>query len=366
MNKKYIALGLIAVMAIGVGGVIRNAKSKGNVYAEVVENVVAVEVDTVKTSTISDVVYTIGQTEPGSTYNVNGLANGTVKSTKFNVGDEVNKGDVLFTVDMEAFNADKDSKLLQAENGVNSAKTSYEDALKQYNDKKLLFDNGAASEYELTGYKMKSDNAKSTYDNAVASLNSAKKTYNTQSKNYVITSPVDGIVTGKTVEVGSMANSQSGYKIITKGKMKISGSITSKYINGIKEGQEVLINISTLGKEYTGTVASISYSSKTGSYPIEIALNEQDDMIKQGMYSELWITLGENENSVVIPREALLTSEGENYVFVINDNVAEKVIVQTGLKDKENIEIISDIALGDTVVTKGKEYLKQGEKVLVK
>jgi RND family efflux transporter MFP subunit len=308
MNKKYIALGLIVISIIGIGTVIKSKANKSDAYANEIEKRIAVEVDTVYTSTIADVVYTIGKTEPGSIYTVNGLVNGTVKSTKFNVGDEVKKGDVLFTIDVEAFSADKNAKLTQSENGVSSAKSSYEDALKQYESKKLLFENGAVSEFELSSYKNKLENAKNALDNAVSSLNSANKSYNTQSKNYIITSPVDGLITSKTVEVGSMASNQTGYKIITTGNMKITGSITSKYINEIEEGQDVKININTLNKEFDGSVASISYSSQTGSYPIEVAISEQDDMIKQGMYSELWITLNTNDNAVVIPREVLLSS----------------------------------------------------------
>ena len=64
---------------------------------------------------------------------------------------------------------------------------------------------------------------------------------------------------------------------------------------------------------------------------------------------------------IVIDRDAVISKEGETYVFVDDNGTAVKKIVETGIDDGTSIQILSGINEGDMVVVKGQTYLSEGD-----
>ncbi|KPK67245.1 hypothetical protein AMJ87_13640, partial [candidate division WOR_3 bacterium SM23_60] len=71
------------------------------------------------------------------------------------------------------------------------------------------------------------------------------------------------------------------------------------------------------------------------------------------------VNLGEEEDVIAIPKDALLDS----YVFVVNDSTAERRDVVVGLVGDKTVEIVTGIAEGENVVVIGQQRLAGGEKV---
>lgn len=371
-KSKMIACAVIAGIVIFTGmGMSKthngaNGGAEGSMEIKNAADQVPVTVASAKQGSISDEIYTIGQAAPSSTYNVNAKASGEVGRVYFEVGDEVGKGDVLFTVDMDSFNIDRDKNIAQLSNGVEQAKMAYDNALKIYQDKKKLFESGAVSDYDLDSARINSENAKISYDNALKNLNSTSSAYSEQTENYVIKSPVSGVVTQRSVDEGMFASSQNGFTIIVKDSMVIEASIASKYVNSVKPGQKVDIYVNTLDRTYSGEVASVSYSAKKGSYPVEISISDDDKRIQPGMYAEISIQTGSKEGAVLIPRAAVMSEGPQDYVYVVDDSSeACKTPVKMGISNEGMVEIAKGISAGDKVVVEGKEFLDDGKLVMV-
>ena len=371
-KSKIIVCAILAGIVIFTG--MGMAKTKGgpeNAKADSMEiknaaDQVPVTVELAKQGAIADELYTIGQAAPSSTYNVNAKASGEVGRVNFDVGDTVRKGDVLFTVDMDSLNIDRDKNIAQLSNGVEQAKIAYDNALKTYGDKKILFESGAVSDYDLDNARISADNAKISYDNALKNLNSTNSSYAKQSESYVIKSPVSGVVTKRSVNPGMFATSQDGFTVIVKDSMVIEGSIASKYVNSVKPRQKASIYVNTLDRTYSGEVASVSYTAKKGSYPVEISISDDDKRIQPGMYAEISIQTGSNEGAVLIPKSAVISEGSKDYVYVVDEsNTAHRTPVDIGISNNGVVEITEGISSGEHVVVEGKEFLDDGKLVML-
>ena len=84
-----------------------------------------------------------------------------------------------------------------------------------------------------------------------------------------------------------------------------------------------------------------------------------------GMFAQVSFRTNVSEDAVVVPTEAILTSGGEQYVFVVEDGVARYQPVQTGLTGSGVTEVTEGLEDGQQLVTVGQEYLSDGEAVRI-
>jgi hypothetical protein len=71
------------------------------------------------------------------------------------------------------------------------------------------------------------------------------------------------------------------------------------------------------------------------------------------------------EDRILVPRIALVSDKGEDVVYVERDGVAERIVVEIGLSDDAQAEILSGISPGDRIVVKGQRSLQHGQAVRV-
>ena len=87
--------------------------------------------------------------------------------------------------------------------------------------------------------------------------------------------------------------------------------------------------------------------------------------VRPGDFAEVRIVTEQRENRVLVPRVALVSDKGEDVVYVVRDDVAERVAVDLGLSDDEQAEVISGIEAGDLIVVKGQRSLQHGQTVRI-
>lgn len=371
MNKKWIIVG-IAIVAIVV--VIIAIKPKKVIKADDSALEMGLEAETATTISseivtkgdIDETVFTIGSIDPVETFNVTAKMAGDVKATYFEIGDRVSKNDILFEMNQDAFDVSKNQTVTQQKNALDQSKDSLKQAEDAYNDQNQLFESGATSQSVLDNAKTALENAQRAYENAKVNYNSSLSTLNEQLDNYVQRSPVDGIVVDKTISKDMYATSQNGYTIIPESQFIVNASITSKYVKSVKKGQEASIYVNTLDKTYTGEVISVSEVGQQGSYPVELSIQGDEDLMS-GLYSEIKITTHQLEQVPVISKSALLLEGKDHYIFRIKaDNTVEKIAVITGAESDDKVEILQNLNLGDQIVVLGKEYLSENDKVVIK
>jgi membrane fusion protein (multidrug efflux system) len=121
------------------------------------------------------------------------------------------------------------------------------------------------------------------------------------------------------------------------------------------------------GKTFEGKVSLVypDLDTRMRTRAAEVKLDAPVDLIP-GMFARLKLTLQTAAEAVAVPTDAVLVlPNGEKVAFVLKDGKAQRRVVKTGLEAAGQVQIVSGIQPGETVVTAGNEKLKDGMEVKV-
>lgn len=387
---------------------------------------VSVEVMAAGTGTIQNAFVYSGKVRPKEEANVIAMAAGKVATVYFEVGDRVKAGDVLFQIDttdllnnrkaleaqLEATNAQlrsaqtsvelvngasMEAQILQAKSGLAQAELAYNDMLTTYENSKKLFEAGviaksdmdkvetgmantklayemAQKSYDLMANQMPAENMKRAQD-GVAAAQAAQKAVKAQLESLdksigdtAVTTPIDGFVTSKTVTPEGIYSSAAGPAFVVSNldEVYVDVGISEQAINMVHAGDSVDVYVKTVSdKPLTGKVETVSpgASNQTGTYSVRILLPNGDGALKSGMFGEVHFSKEKKENTLILPRDAVLSSDGKSYVFLTDNGVAKQIQVETGIDTGDQVEILSGVSAGDSVIIKGQNFLNEGDKI---
>ena len=88
-----------------------------------------------------------------------------------------------------------------------------------------------------------------------------------------------------------------------------------------------------------------------------------DKNITSGSFATVSFTMGDNNNAIMIPTQAIIPEARDKKVIVYRNGVANFNIVVTGERDSARVEILKGLAVGDTVITTGLLSIKPGSKI---
>ena len=391
------------------------------------ETATAVQVQTVQLGDISTTYTYSGTVRPNQEVSVFSTLQGTVDAVYFDVGDEVTAGDVLFQMDTEALEdnlAVLQAQLAAADAGVSSAETAVElvdgasmqsqilsaqaaaqqaaltleNTRTTYENNKQLYEAGILSKTEMDQTEMGLRQAEIANDQAQQALaliteqlpeesrrqaNDGLRAAQAQKEaveaqiasaqksldDAAVTSPISGVVSSCTVTENTLMSTALGapFTIIDTSTVKLSVGVSEQLINRLHVGDPVQVTVSAASEEpFEGVIHTVSPAAgQTGTYAIEVELDNPDGLLKSGMFAEVVFTGDRSENTVILPRSAVLSDTQGDYVFVENSGTVRRADVETGIDNGDEIEITSGLSEGDRVVVKGQEYLSDGTSVTV-
>jgi len=348
---------LVLLAAAGCAGKGQAAKGQaGGAMA------VPVAVETVKRGTVVKEIVAGGQLSAVHSVVVAPKISGKVASVPVQLGSRVAASDILFTLDDAEIAAQvrqSEAALAAARARLGVAAYNRENAQKQYERYRQLYEQGAISADTFDAYILKLEQARSGEPEAAVEQAEANLAYyRNQLANTVITSPLDGVVAQCGVEVGSM---------VTPSTQAVT-FVGEEHIGKIKEGQEAKVVVPALeDRSFTGVIENLSPAAdqKTKAYTVEIGLDNPGEVLKQGMFAEVRLAVGRSEGALTVPVDALLTRSDGTAVYTVKDGVAKKTRVETGISDGSVVEIKSGLQEGDWVVVVGQQGLVDGAKVMV-
>ena len=301
-------------------------------------------------------------------------------------GDEVEAGDVICTLDMGSMIANyKAAKI-----NYNATVQSYNDQKaildaqlaqteKQVEDLKALFAIGAVAQTDVTGAELGLMQLKAQRDSALAQLEAGmqsaisgleqlEQVMEDMDDNGNVIAPVSGtLVSMSATENGYVSNTTPVAIIDSNESRKVSVMVSETLVSQILPGDEAQVVISAAGLDVTGTVSSVDRSPnyQTKLYTVSLTLPEGTEGVLAGMFADVTFHTDFSADTIVIPSEAILTSNGVNYVFVVEENTARRVAVTTGLIGSGVTEITSGLKVGQQLVIMGQAYLDDGAAVRV-
>ena len=204
---------------------------------------------------------------------------------------------------------------------------------------------------------------------ARAALASAKRQY----QNASIVSPINGIVACRNVEPGEVVSppvmpGKALLVVVDVSALKTKVNVSEKRVKAVSLGQEAGVTVDAFGGEiFHGKVSKISpvVDARNRTFEAEILIQNPGSRLKPGMFARVRLVLVRRTNVVKIPLKAVC--EGNSHVvFVAANGTAETRSVTLGISDGVDVEVISGVAMGEMVITRGNLGLENGESIVVK
>jgi HlyD family secretion protein len=193
----------------------------------------------------------------------------------------------------------------------------------------------------------------------VKSAEANVKNYSALIAKNVISSPINGVVTKKNIEVGEIVQSNvSVFSVISTSKYEIETNVPEADISKIKIGNKAKITLDAYEDDeiFYAHIISIEPAETiiegVSAYKTVLQFDKEDEKIKSGMTANMDILTDSREGVLSIPFRALITEDGK-FVEVLNeDGTIEKKTVETGMRSSDGrIEIVSGLKEGEKVVT---------------
>jgi RND family efflux transporter MFP subunit len=221
--------------------------------------------------------------------------------------------------------------------------------------------------------------AQQDLDNAVATLRSAEAT-NEANKVLLdyckIRSPFRGFVTKRWLDPGSVVTSNpivgnsnsSIFTIMDIDTVKIDINVLDRDIAKIPNVKKSIATVDVIpGREYPAFISrsAEAVTTTTRTMPVEIVIPNKDESIKPGEFSRVTLVLGENPNALTVPTEAVLRDNNGTYVYVVQDTIAKRKNVQTGVTQNGRLEILSGLDGTEQVIVIGQTFVHANGKVII-
>ncbi|TYB74304.1 efflux RND transporter periplasmic adaptor subunit [Bizionia myxarmorum] len=288
---------------------------------------------------------------------------GYVNKVHVNVGDKVNKGQLLVSIN----NADLQAKQAQVNAGITEATAAFNNAQKDYNRYQSLFSSASASQKEM-------DDMTANFEMSKARLEAAKQMKNEINAQFAysnITAPFSGTVTSKSIETGDMAN--PGVPLIsieTPGNFEVMAMVPETEISQIKKDSEVAILVKSINKNLKGKVTEVSSSAKNtgGQYLVKIALDKTDVNILSGMFVSVQFPVEKQGTTelVLIPTEAIVTNGQLSGVYTVTQSETAMLRwLRLGRTYGDQVEVLSGLSADEAYIVSSEGKLYNGAKISI-
>jgi len=270
---------------------------------------------------------------------------GIVQHIDVEEGEYVQEGDVLLQLEDEQL----EIEVLRARATMNKLKNEYERNKKLFN-KKLI----SAEAFENGRFEYESQ--KAAYELAALDLRNTK-----------IRTPIEGIVSERLIKRGTTVDQNQGvFRITDFSPLLAVLHVPEHEMSKIETAQTALIRVDARPDEqFEGYVQRISpvVDPETGTFKVTVAVEDETRRLRPGMFARIHIVYDSHQNAILIPKQAIVQEDTEEFVFTINNNVAYKKPVKTGYVNNNATEILHGLDSGDQVVTIGHTSLQDSSRV---
>jgi HlyD family secretion protein len=383
MTKRF-AIVLAAVIAVTISFMAYHQVS-GSAEAPEYATVPAVRGDVVQT------VDATGTLRAVTTVQVGSQVSGTIQSLHADFNSVVRRGQVIARLDPSLFQAQveqAEATIVRLQAEVDRARVMLDDATLKLERGRELLSAGLVPAADVDAAEATARQTEASVKAAEAQVVQARAALNQNRVNLghtIITSPVDGIVISRNVDVGqTVAASMSAPTLFVIAndltRMQVDASVDEADIGRIVQGQPASFRVDAYPSDvFTGTVAQVRLEpvvqQNVVSYVTVIDVPNTDGRLKPGMTANVTIEIARAENVVKVPNAALRfqpldagsqtrrrtpgTEVGAR-VWTLRDGQLQPVTVQTGLSDGTTSAIVGGDLRENTPVVTGAPVASTG------
>jgi membrane fusion protein, multidrug efflux system len=295
----------------------------------------------VKPSVLIDEISVSGSLQAYESVDLKNEVAGRVVSVNLPEGKFVQSGTLL----VKLFDEDLQSTLKKLQSQLAVQQQIYK------RQSELLKVNGISqNDYELTGLQL----------NTLKADIAVEKTLIRKTE---VRAPFDGVIGLRNISVGAIVTPSTLLATIrTANKLKLDFFVPEKYSSELQPGMKVKFSMSNSAKLFDATVMATEHGidDATRNLKIRAVVNSNSKELIAGAFTNVQLRLNENKNALMIPTQAIIPQEDNKILIVAREGKATFLKVKTGIRKSSTVEITDGIQAGDTVVTSGLLFLKEG------
>jgi len=363
LDRKYF-VGLSKVLSLFLPVLILGCSEKKNTAK--MDFARPVQSGTVITQSVPNFIESFGYLNSINNVDIKSQVTGKIEKCYFKEGQEVKKGDLLFSIDPRIYQAKVDELSAQLKSDLADVKT------KQYivDKDKRLAETKAMAEQDYINYLTQLEMAQATVE-----LDKATIEQNKINLDYCkITSPIDGVTGKREVDPGNIVTANSGSTLVNiksidplyadftipeKNLFRLRGSMKKNKLQVVVQIEEFEVKENKTGALYTGTLEFINneVSNKTGTIFLRAIIPNPKEELWPGQFVRVYLILNIDKNALLVPYVSVQQGLKGYYLFTIERNKAILHYVNPGLKHNDYIAITTvkknAIKPGNKVVTVG-------------
>jgi membrane fusion protein (multidrug efflux system) len=332
---------LIFLTFISCGGNAKKEAEKPKADRNAKAPAIQVEASVIKVQSISDNIEVAGSILPFESTEIHPEVSGRVVTLNVKEGAFVGKGSLLAKIN----DNDLQAQLKKLQVQLNIAQQT------ENRSSQLLKIQGISQQdYDLSLLQV--NNIKADIEIVRAAISKT-----------VILAPFSGKLGLKNISPGAFITPATIITTIGQvSQLKLQFAVPEKYGSQIKNGQNIDFTIDGSPNTYHAAVSAteISIEENSRSLSVRAIVKSQDAFLIPGAFAKIEIELGKNEKAIMIPTVAVVPQGRKKQVYLFKNGKATLADVTTGVRDSANIQVLTGLNLGDTVITTGLLFLKPG------
>lgn len=266
------------------------------------------------------------------------------------LGDAVKVGQVLIRLEDNEFenNLQLEGKRLNLELAENNLKKQ-----------KSLYDKGGVTQTELKNASIEYVNAKYASENAEI-----------QKKKMAVKVPFDGVIVEIPYHTDGVKieQSQELFKVMQYNRLLMDVKLPEKHLAEVTLDQLVQITNYNIARDtIRGIISQISpvINADTRTFQSVLQIDNKRSLLRPGMFIKAAILSEKRDNTIVIPKETIISRQDGKVVFTVENGIATEKKITTGIDNLDVIEVLSGLKVNDRLVISGFETLRNKSKVSV-
>ncbi len=303
---------------------------------------VTVETIVVEPTVLESTVDAVGTVLADASAMLRAEVPGQVVERHFEDGEQVSKGDRLFSIEATVLEAE----LNEAKANVQQSEAAYKRAQELVKDQLV-----SATEF---------DTARANYNVSVARQHSAES----RLSKTVIRAPFDGFVGLRRINIGDYATiGQELVNVVRLNPLRVDFSVPETLLARVRPEQKINVSVGAFpGEVFEGVVTAIDPQiDVTGhSMAIRARLPNPDLKLRPGLFAQVAVSLAVNPKALMVPEEAIWPIGNDKILYIVKDGVANQRTVLLGDRKPGRVEVTSGLSAGEEVVVAGQMKLFNG------
>jgi HlyD family secretion protein len=297
---------------------------------------------------------------------------GRLERVLVDIGDRVNAGQVVATLDRGEVDAQVDAAVAAVEvanAALESAEAGLANAATEHERAKTLFDAGALPRQRLdtaqTAHRAavaQRDLAKANRAQAEAAVRRAREVQG----DATLYAPVTGFIVERNYDPGAIPGDRPVVVVADIRELKLEAGVSELEAGRLKTGLPAQVSVQAKpGETFNAELAAMApeVDPRNRHFRIEVRVPNANSALMAGMYATARVVLDSVDNALVVPREAIVTRDGQRMALKVDGDKVTPVNVVEGLTDGRHVQIVSGLAAGDTVLADARRQLPTDARV---